>query len=285
MHTAFKSPKQVASTTDKVESLLLHGRRLYAGSAAGAISIYLLPADNDSDASLQASESPMGKKPIEQLGLVKETNSLVTLSEGSVVLLDLHTLKVQLRLHQTKSQANVFALDSSVQSSYTSRGNTPIPIVVTYLAVACRRKLVLFSWRDSQWCEPKEIGLPHQVRSMTFPAANQLVLGYSDASYGKLLIPAINSKDQLTLSELFTSESLASAAQAATSHANESQKNSLALGLGGLGGLALKTGGYMGLGGIGRVTKNQVLSTGKGEVVIPRDSQSTNRIRVLSCSS
>ena len=114
-------------------------------------------------------------------------------TDGVICLHDLHTHAQQTVLgstSQTKGQANLFALDTSIQtgaSSDTAKGKeraTPrkqplpqsqrgskgkeaakeeqqsgaaqesIPVVVTTLAVACRRRLVLFSWRDGQWQEP-----------------------------------------------------------------------------------------------------------------------------------
>lgn len=91
----------------------------------------------------------------------------------------------------TKGQANLFALDTSIQAnesalatSSSGKGKakeqasvTPTtaqrkkggrvardtksdetkagPVVVTTLAVACRRRLCLFHWSDGQWQEPK----------------------------------------------------------------------------------------------------------------------------------
>jgi hypothetical protein len=93
----------------------------------------------------------------------------------------------------TKGQASLFALDTSIQASEsplspssTGKGkakeqppaNTPTPqrrkggrlardavseelkagpVVVTTLAVACRRRLCLFNWRDGQWQKPQVI--------------------------------------------------------------------------------------------------------------------------------
>lgn len=90
----------------------------------------------------------------------------------------------------TKGQANLFALDTSIQSSGDALATTSTlakskakeqsiaftpqrrkggktvrdavqedtkagPVVVTTLAVASRRRLCLFHWRDGQWQEPK----------------------------------------------------------------------------------------------------------------------------------
>ena len=88
-----------------------------------------------------------------------------------------------------------------------------------------------------------------------------MVLGYSTNSYGSVNVPTPGSADALQLEELLIPSMPASTEVATTGGA-----------LGGLGGLALKTGGYMGLGGIGRVDRNNVISVGRGEVLITRDS-------------
>ena len=152
------------------------------------------------------------KKSIEQLAVITELNSLVSLSgksdlklvwswdplklirrrsqtDGTIYLHDLHTLEKQTTFgtsSQTKGQAGIFAIDTSIQqtgsqlapstpkgkerektqanakarskgkdAASTTVGEETVPIVVTTLAVGCRRRLVLFTWRDSQWQDPK----------------------------------------------------------------------------------------------------------------------------------
>ena len=86
-------------------------------------------------------------------------------------------------------------------------------------------------------------------------------MGYSTNSYGVVNVPIPGSVEVLNLAELVVPSMPASTEVSTSSGA-----------LGGLGGLALKTGGYMGLGGIGRVDRNNVISVGRSEVLITRDS-------------
>jgi hypothetical protein len=97
---------------------------------------------------------------------------------------------------------------------------------------------------------------------MTFPNQKTLFLGFSTSEYGIVSLSTATP----TLSELFVPTS----APIPTS----SHSGGLVLpGIGGLGGLALKTGGYMGIGGIGRVAKNSVVKVNKDEVFIVRESR------------
>lgn len=259
MHTVLQQQQQpLCETQDKVESLLVHGQRVYLGTSTGKISVYLNSASDDSK--LEASSDSLSKKPIDQLGVIKELNSLVVLTDGQIILVDLHTLAVQILLKQTKGQANIFAIESSIQSSEsTAKGDQGIPIVVTNLAVGCKRRFVLFSWRDSQWQPPKELALPHQIRSLTFPTSNSIILGFSTSTYGRVRVSLGQSKTPLVLEDFVLPSKPSNASQT-----NASGNSSGGFGLGSL---------ALGLGGIGRVAKNEVLSTGKGELLVLRDSK------------
>ncbi|KAH8929300.1 hypothetical protein BT69DRAFT_1236094 [Atractiella rhizophila] len=60
---------------------------------------------------------------------------------------------------------------------------------VTRVAVCCRRRLVVFAWRDGEWAGVSELALPHQVRSLTFPTPTTAFLGFSTSEYGLVTIP------------------------------------------------------------------------------------------------
>lgn len=198
--------------------------------------------------------------------------------EGNITLCDLQTLAVQTVLPQTRAQANLFAIDSTVQaappqraiSTRAPRGSPGVPTLCTTVVVGCKRRLVIFRWRDSEWIEPQELALPHQARSITFPTPSSVILGYSTSSYGIVTLPATSSKDLATLAELPV-PTLAASAATLPAQAKESGSGLGLPGLDRLGGLAMKTTGYMGIGGIGRVARNDVLSVGGGETLVVRE--------------
>ncbi|KAK9894896.1 hypothetical protein P389DRAFT_211571 [Cystobasidium minutum MCA 4210] len=319
MHDAFQvSPEPVVSgLQDRVESLLLYAGRLFIGCQNGSLHIYTLELASEStngkpSAHKERVIQSFSKKSIEQLGVIKETNTLVSLSNGSVYLHDIHTFEQQMVLGSnslTKAQANLFALDTSIQSSGDALSSTSAaakgkakaeatpaptpsrrkggknardaiqednkvgPVVVTTLAVACRRRLCLFHWRDGQWQEPKELSLPHQVRSIAFPLPHSLFLGYSTSEYGTALLPYIremDTKEGPRLSESFASPSPSQSGLASSSGSSASHTLGAIPGLGTLGGLAAKTGGYMGIGG--KVDKNIVAKVKSNEVLVLKDN-------------
>lgn len=274
MHQVLSPRVVLSSVTDKVDALLIHGQRIYIGASSGRISVYLVHEDSEDEATLECSSEEICKKAVEQLGIIKETNSLVILSDGVVTLADLHTLALQMVLKQTKSQANIFEVDSSIQSQASSAnsGTPGIPSVLTTLAVGCKRRCIFFSWRDSEWQPPKEIALPHQIRSLTFPKPDTLILGFSTSSYGRVILPAKSNMQSKPVLEDFVLPSMdsvqsptSSSASPAVAPPEKSIPGFSSLGLGNL---------TLGLGGIGRVAKNEVLSTGKGELLVMRDSGS-----------
>jgi len=133
----------------------------------------------------------ISKKPVEQLGYLKDVNSLVVLSglsvsflgymgiqptiDATVALYPIPELQPQSPLSKAKA-AFSFTIHTSVQhiSPPGKSPTIPVPTVVSYLVVACRRKLVIYSWKDG---EPQEV----QVRSLMSTLLSELNL------YRKLL--------------------------------------------------------------------------------------------------
>jgi Vam6/Vps39-like protein vacuolar protein sorting-associated protein 39 len=117
------------------------------------------------------------KRAIDQLGFVKDTNSLVVLSrawivitsfqlvdspqESQVTLFNLPDLSKPTPLPKAKS-AFSFAVHTSVQHLYPDGRKTrpqdgefgtpviPVPTAITYLVVGCQRRLVVYSWKDGE---------------------------------------------------------------------------------------------------------------------------------------
>jgi len=80
----------------------------------------------------------------------------------SVTLYPIPDLQPSSQLSKAKA-AFSFTIHTSVQhiSPPGKLPTIPVPTVVSYLVVACRRKLVIYSWKDG---EPQEV----QVRSLMF---------------------------------------------------------------------------------------------------------------------
>ena len=113
------------------------------------------------------------KRAVEQLALIKEADTLISLSDASVRLHDLHscTLVQQLTASRGASQIAQTTISSSDPES-------EVQVIISRLAVAVKRRILFWTWRDSQLdAEPFEISLESSVRSITWSHGLSLVCG------------------------------------------------------------------------------------------------------------
>lgn len=189
----------------KIETILTYGDRVLVGLNTGALRIYRLNnLSNDGDnangnnngvssapgsvpndtAQPNAGSNPkatdllrevekFSSRPIEQLARIKEANIIVSLSAYHVSLYDLSSYELIETLSRTKN-ASCFAVTSNIVKDAA----TGIPEIISRLAVAVKRKLLLWSWHESELSdEVKEIVLPEAVRSVTWSTATKIVCG------------------------------------------------------------------------------------------------------------
>ncbi|KAG0169936.1 Vacuolar morphogenesis protein 6 [Apophysomyces sp. BC1034] len=196
MHDAF----QVTTVVDKVnriESIFAHGDRLLIGTGIGQLLVYdtkepLVADDNEvPEVTLVQTIKNFSKRPIEQLDIIKEIDMLVSLSDGLVSLHDLRTFELRMALGKTKG-ANLFAIQTMVEMSPEEK----VPLLITRLAVAVRKKLLVFVWQDTEFYETKELNIPDRIKAMAWVGTTKICLGFS-SEYALMDVEA----DQLT--ELF----------------------------------------------------------------------------------
>ncbi|CDS07231.1 hypothetical protein LRAMOSA01180 [Lichtheimia ramosa] len=178
MHNAF----QVTTVVDKVnriESIFAHSDRLLIGTAVGQLLVYdikepLVADDNEvPEVTLVNTVKNFSKRPIEQLDIIKEIDCLVSLSDGLVSLHDLRTFDLRMTLAKTKG-ANMFAIQTMVE-----RSKDHIPVLTTRLAVALRKKLLVFVWKDTEFYETKELNIPDRIKAMSWVGNTKICLGFA----------------------------------------------------------------------------------------------------------
>lgn len=113
---------------------------------------------------------------IEQLAIIKEANTLVSLSNYSISLYDLKTYEPIdgcTPLPRTKN-ASCFAVTSNIVRD----NETGIPEIISRMAVAVKRRLLLWSWHESE-LSPNvgEVVLAEAVRTVTWASATKVVCG------------------------------------------------------------------------------------------------------------
>lgn len=175
-----------ARDKSKIESLLAYGDKIFVGLNNGAIRIYRLSENTGADiddapptptkskaAECLFEDEKFSKKPVQQLGLVKEANLLISLSDGFISLHDLQTYEQVDKLERTKGAA-CFAVTSNVVKD----PETNVPGLVSRLAIAVKRKILLWTWQDmEQLPEISEIGLEATIKSLNWVDGIRLIVG------------------------------------------------------------------------------------------------------------
>ncbi|KAL4892431.1 vacuolar sorting protein 39 domain 1-domain-containing protein [Aspergillus ambiguus] len=190
----------------RIESVLAYGDRLLAGLNNGSLRIYRVNetshdpndannhnnhhAEDGSAGTLRNGDDGTGSvKPkqtdllrelekfsrykIEQLALIKEAKLLVSLSGGYVSIHDLQTYELHEQLTRSKG-ASAFAVTSNIVND----PETGVPSIVSRLAVAVKRKILLWSWRDMELeNDTAEMSLVSGIKTLTWVSGTKLVVG------------------------------------------------------------------------------------------------------------
>ncbi|KAJ5812442.1 Vacuolar sorting protein 39/Transforming growth factor beta receptor-associated domain 1 [Penicillium riverlandense] len=154
----------------QITAVLAHGDRLLAGLSNGSLRIYRLNDDQSTD--LLREEDKFARYKIDQLALVKEAEVLVSLAGGYVALHDAQSYELQEQLAQTKG-AGTFAITSNVVTD-----SDDIPVIISRMAVAVKRKIMLWVWRDMELeTHVSELSLASGIKTLTWVSGTRMVVG------------------------------------------------------------------------------------------------------------
>jgi hypothetical protein len=124
-------------------------------------------------ADLLREEDKFSRRPVQQLAIIKEAGILISLSDNHVSIHDLQTYTLQEKLERTRG-ATTFAAASNIVKDAT----TGIPSIVSRLAVAVKRKIILWTWQDMELAgDAVEMALVATVKSLTWATGTKLVAG------------------------------------------------------------------------------------------------------------
>jgi len=173
------------------------GDRLLVGLSTGSLRIYRVnePIDEAQQTEQDVEEdrplSQSGPKAVdlmrelekfsrykvEHLAIIKEANILISLSNSQVSLYDLQSYE----LHETLLKAKG-AITIAVTSVVVKDGSTGVMSIVSRLAVAVKRRLILWSWHDSELeSETSEISLVTGIKSLTWATGTRLIAGLTSS--------------------------------------------------------------------------------------------------------
>lgn len=179
-------------------NLCFTGDRLLVGLNTGSLRIYRVnesideleredggpgsdegapPTQKPNPVDLMREQEKFSKYKIEQLAIVKEANLLVSLSNGHVSIHDLQTYELQETLAKTKG-ASAFAVTSNIVKDHS----TGVPSIVSRLAVAVKRRLLLWSWHDMELAsDTNELTLVTGIKTLTWATGTKLIAGLSSS--------------------------------------------------------------------------------------------------------
>jgi tetratricopeptide (TPR) repeat protein len=110
---------------------------------------------------------------VEQLAIIKPADILISLSNSHVSIHDLQSFSLQELLTKTKG-ATTFAVTSNIEKDSA----TGIPETISRLAVAVKRRLLLWSWHEAELShDVTEITLAETMRTVTWLSATKVVCG------------------------------------------------------------------------------------------------------------
>ncbi|KAL1752471.1 hypothetical protein FB107DRAFT_219865 [Schizophyllum commune] len=200
----------ITSLKEKVECATAQGAavgdRLYLGTAIGSLYVYGVdyePAEGKEAATLVECKKSISRRAIEQVAFIKDVNSVAILSDSTVTLLPLPSFAPPTPLVKAKGALS-FAVNTSIQHLQpdgrpvdSDAGKSPkaIPTLITQLVIGCRRRVVIYSWRDGDAQDTKELVLPHSPRAMAFLNPDVLCFGYSPTEYATFTIPTMSVTD------------------------------------------------------------------------------------------
>lgn len=169
----------------KIECILSHSDQLLVGLSTGSLRIYRINALPDGDGAQEDDSKPMkasellreyekfAKYKIDQLAIFREANLLISLSNGLVSLHELGSYELQEQLARTKG-ASSFAVTSNIVKD-TQSG---VPTLVSRLAVAVKRRILLWEWHEGEpGRDAVEIALPSTVKSLTWATGTKIIAG------------------------------------------------------------------------------------------------------------
>ncbi|CAD6448824.1 315887b3-c3cc-4346-a3d6-d2c274557d9a [Sclerotinia trifoliorum] len=229
----------------KIESILAFGDRLIVGLNTGSLRIYQVN-DTPGDVGLLREVEKFSTRAIEQLARIKEANVLISLSNYYVSIHDLQTYALQEQLTRTKN-ASTFAVTSNIVKDPA----TGIPEIISRLAVAVKRRLLIWSWHQSELSsETTEITLAESIRTLTWASATKIICGMNSG----YVIVDINSHEI---------EDIVGPGAIGGATSNQGGR------FGGMGSASM---GYMGLGGY--IPKPLATKLADGEILLAKDINS-----------
>ncbi|OCF75081.1 hypothetical protein I204_03930 [Kwoniella mangroviensis CBS 8886] len=260
------------SLKTKVTAIHQHDDRLYVGLANGSLQIYSCETSSGDELPNVGflKTHALGRRQIDQIGVLGESKQLIVLSDTVVTLYSLPDLpkKGSIVLNQARS-AHCFANTVYTTSKGKKADSDAKNAVRELLVVGCRKKVVVYGVGKEGLKEGWELNLPHSPRNIIFPSPPSSTLPetihllFTPQTSVLLHINPSSSANRLNVSDIATAPPPPSTSSSLTTE--EGGTTGITMGMGALTGL----GGYVGLGA--KSSAPVGTRTVGGEVLLARD--------------
>eukprot|EP00047_Mylnosiga_fluctuans_P005237 m.239225 g.239225 ORF g.239225 m.239225 type:complete len:847 (-) comp13451_c0_seq1:124-2664(-) len=206
-HTAFDivSVLDWKSLPFQIESIDTSETQLFVGTSKGQLLVYnVVLQDNKYNMDLVETKKAFSKKPVTQLHVVRELNLLISLSDNVIQVHDLTTFTLRRTIEKSRGCVS-FSADLQIVGQpkadthrLSALRKQPGTNLTLRLAAVLKRKIITFTWTNSDFVDQKEMALPETPRVVIW-CGKQLVLGYSSRREYDLI-----DEDSLSVTKIFT---------------------------------------------------------------------------------
>ncbi|PVU85114.1 hypothetical protein BB560_000916 [Smittium megazygosporum] len=171
VRAAFSAIPILENLPIQISAAVSYGNRLIVGSDKGALLVYEINEEKDGNtrANLIDTKKDFSKKQIDKIEIIKQANAFVCLSDGIITLSELQTLSNTTPLKKSRG-ATLMVCITDVETI------SGVPTLVSKLAIAIKRKIIVFEWQDSEYIESKEFICPEKVENFNFGTINNLII-------------------------------------------------------------------------------------------------------------
>lgn len=165
----------------KITCINSFGDRLFVGLNSGLLlSCQVTDPHSQSGFSITKSDSATLQGAVTQIDVIRDTRSLIVLAGALIHVISVETLEIEETLQKSKG-ASRFAAISEVDATHDIASvededhvEDP-PSVISRLAIPIKRRLLVYTWIDTEFSSFREHTLPDKARAVTFLNTHSLV--------------------------------------------------------------------------------------------------------------
>ncbi|RKP14101.1 vacuolar sorting protein 39 domain 2-domain-containing protein [Piptocephalis cylindrospora] len=161
----------------KVECIHTAKKKVYLGASSGALLVYGISTDESEtklvpQLTLTEFKKSFSRRPIEQLCVSPQLNSLLCLTDGCVNQYDLQTLTLRSTMAAPRG-AHIFDVTHEMDDSVP----IAVPTTVVRVAIGVKKRVWILTFRDGELAQSKDFPVTEKARCLTFRNPYTLCIG------------------------------------------------------------------------------------------------------------